>query len=175
VTIADKIKGRISVDGGCWIWRGAKTWKGYGRVWWQGQVHYTHRAMFEAECGPIPADKQIDHLCRNTACCNPAHLEAVTPAENTRRGNSVEAAHRRKNSANACPHGHLFTPANTYVDRRGNRSCKACRRVRNDTWNETRKSQSYRAVTAQRRNVTSITRAKKRLISAEKNGGRGKD
>src|SRR3546814_8231358 len=28
----------------------------------------------------------IDHLCRNRACCNPAHMEAVTRAENLRRG-----------------------------------------------------------------------------------------
>lgn len=31
---------------------------------------------------------QLDHLCRNPACCNPSHLEPVTPKENTRRGNA---------------------------------------------------------------------------------------
>jgi hypothetical protein len=28
----------------------------------------------------------LDHLCRNRWCCNPAHLEPVTSAENVRRG-----------------------------------------------------------------------------------------
>ena len=30
--------------------------------------------------GPIEDDLQIDHLCRNHACCNPDHLEPV-PAD----------------------------------------------------------------------------------------------
>jgi hypothetical protein len=35
--------------------------------------------------GPIPAGLEVDHLCRNRSCCNPAHLEAVTREENIRR------------------------------------------------------------------------------------------
>lgn len=36
--------------------------------------------------GPIPADHDIDHVCGNSLCVNPAHLEPVTPHENRRRG-----------------------------------------------------------------------------------------
>lgn len=28
---------------------------------------------------------EVDHLCFNPSCCNPDHLEAVTPQENKRR------------------------------------------------------------------------------------------
>ena len=32
-----------------------------------------------------------DHLCRNTACVNPAHLEIVTSRENTLGGIGIDA------------------------------------------------------------------------------------
>lgn len=31
----------------------------------------------------------LDHLCRVRSCCNPAHLEPVSHAENTKRGAAV--------------------------------------------------------------------------------------
>jgi hypothetical protein len=42
--------------------------------------------VYEALTGSIPADLQLDHLCRVRNCVNPAHLEPVTPRENVRRG-----------------------------------------------------------------------------------------
>jgi hypothetical protein len=43
-------------------------------------------AFTESTVGPIPSGMQIDHLCRNTLCVNPDHMEVVTNAENGRRG-----------------------------------------------------------------------------------------
>jgi hypothetical protein len=51
-----------------------------------GEKCYSHRVYWERENGPIPEGLQIDHLCRNPGCVNPAHLELVTNAENTQRG-----------------------------------------------------------------------------------------
>jgi hypothetical protein len=45
-----------------------------------------HRDVYEQLVGPIPEGLVLDHLCRNRSCCNPAHLEPVTTAENVRRG-----------------------------------------------------------------------------------------
>jgi hypothetical protein len=71
----------------CWIWTAHRNPLGYGQFRPKGkQTVRAHRFAYELLLGPIPEGMTLDHLCRNTRCVNPDHLEPVTAIENYRRG-----------------------------------------------------------------------------------------
>ena len=123
----DVIEDKVLIGDDCWEWTGYKNPHGYGIVNRGGKMRKAHQEMYEMTKGPIPAGLEIDHLCRNTSCIRPSHLEAVTHAVNVHRGNAWAGRNIRKTH---CKHGHEFTVENTII-RRDGRECRACKRA----WN----------------------------------------
>lgn len=137
---------RVVVDkpSGCWLWIGYRQYKGYGI--WTRQEHgrwrqrRAHRLVYEALRGDIPADLQLDHLCRVRHCVNPAHLEAVSRRENILRGESVSAHAARRTY---CLRGHELAGANLGRPRGRNgaieRRCLTCARLTNGAYRARRR------------------------------------
>ena len=78
-------KVRLGAGTSCWEWEAHRQPSGYGQFSENQVVVYAHRWAYERFVGPIPEGMHLDHLCRNTRCVNPNHLEPVTQAENNRR------------------------------------------------------------------------------------------
>src|SRR5262249_4453445 len=74
----------------CWVWQMGRTAKGYSTIKRGGRLLVGHAFFYRAYVGAIPDNLLLDHLCRVPLCVNPAHLEAVTPAVNSQRGNSAK-------------------------------------------------------------------------------------
>ena len=96
-----------------------------------------HRAIYEWVHGPIPAGMDLDHLCRNPACCNPRHLEVVTRSENLLRG------FESRGGRVYCKYGHLLEGENLRLVRRDGRGvqrvCRECNRIYCRNYNARRK------------------------------------
>lgn len=112
----EKVK---KAEHGCWKWIGAINSHGYGHLVVDGKYVRAHRLAFELHCGPIPTRKQIHHICENRSCVNPEHLAAISPKTH------VRFAHPPKE---VCKQGHKLVGSNLYLDPRGGRQCKTCRR-----------------------------------------------
>lgn len=109
----------------CWVWTAGNVQNGYAsfRPDAGGVLMLAHRFAYEDLRAQIPEGLQLDHLCRNTLCVNPWHLEPVTPRVNSLRSSGFGAVNAAKTE---CVHGHRFTPENTRITKRGKRSCRTC-------------------------------------------------
>jgi len=116
---------------GCWVWTGTLS-AGYGRFFLHSasagrSLPRAHRVAWWLTNGPMDASLVLDHLCRNKACVNPAHLEQVEQAANVHRGDGPTAQNARKTR---CVHGHPFDAKNTKTNPNGGRVCRTCKRIR---------------------------------------------
>lgn len=122
-------------NSGCWLWLGTLDQNGYGTCRHQAirlaglTTTNAHRVSFILSGGVIPPGHELDHLCRVRCCINPAHLEAVTHAENMRRGMSTQRVREYFATRTHCKRGHALIGDNIFLRADGRRQCQECRRM----------------------------------------------
>lgn len=129
----------------CWLYAGYTDKDGYGirgvRINGKNTSIRIHILMYEVFIGTIPKGLQLDHLCRITRCCNPAHLEPVTPRENLLRSPLTAAGINIRRTE--CTNGHLFNKENTYYrpapPGKIKRTCRRCATIRNREYRKKRR------------------------------------
>ena len=103
--IAQRIFDNVNVrDAGyetpCWVWTmadsGGGRGGGYPRIKLNSRTCAAHIVSFVNVHGYVPANKQIDHKCRNRLCVNPDHLEMVSPKLNARRREEANGRRRKQ-------------------------------------------------------------------------------
>lgn len=125
----------------CRTWTGTvEQSTGYGRIMIDGQNRRVHKLTYQLHVGPVPKGWQVDHACHNAAlergecspgicihraCWEPAHLEAVSSAENSRRGGHLLFVVARLKVCAAQKHD-LTNDANVYTRSDGRRRCRPC-------------------------------------------------
>lgn len=120
---------KVAKTEGCWQWTAAKTSWGYGVFWDGARLVGAHRYAYESEVGPVGEGLDLDHLCRNPSCVNPAHLEPVPHRVNVARGDAGKATGVKNLAKTHCPQGHEYALGNTYINPgSGQRHCRECRR-----------------------------------------------
>lgn len=112
----------------CWLWDRPMD-NGYGQFSDNRKMWMAHRWSYQFLRAEIPEGLNLDHLCRTRLCVNPWHLEPVTQRVNVHRGVGITAA---KAAQTQCAHDHAFDVGNTYIDPRGHRGCRKCRRIQSD-------------------------------------------
>lgn len=127
-------------NSGCWLWTASTTAYGYGRFFTgrrNGHSHWdlAHRISYLMNVGPIPSDKELDHLCRVPTCVNPNHLEPVTRQVNVWRGWNARKQDGTAWHKDFCKRGHLYSGLNLYIwtdpktgDKK--RMCRRCHAIR---------------------------------------------
>lgn len=131
--IAEKV---TRTPDGCWEYGGARS-NGYAKCQIKRVNYRVHRLLKSIVDGrSVAPTLELDHLCRNRACINPDHLEAVSNGVNVYRARQ-----------GMCMAGkHKMTDENAYVQpSNGIRCCRECRDTRMRKWRRSSEYKEYEA------------------------------
>lgn len=140
IPLEERLWGKVELHDDCWIWTGAKTKSGYGNIGTSYKPHSNlcaHRAGYELLLEEVDPSLDLDHLCRNAACCNPFHLEPVPHCINVSRGKNGTIFRTGR-----CRKGHIMVGDNirrVVVNGKPKNRCRTCDQIATRRWQSTHK------------------------------------
>jgi hypothetical protein len=76
------LQDRINKTKTCWIWTGAKSSDGYGKVGYNYKTYRVHRLVYELITGNSIKGLYLCHKCDNPLCVRPDHMFLGTQKDN---------------------------------------------------------------------------------------------
>jgi hypothetical protein len=121
----------VRMPNGCLEWTGGTDKDGYGRIYANGKHVLVHRLAWKLTHGPIPQGLEVCHHCDNPPCCDAEKcLFLGTHADNMADMKAKGHVRGWDKDVTHCPYNHPYAGANLYVDPKGKRYCRQCRRDR---------------------------------------------
>lgn len=115
---------KIEVDySGCWLWKAALSSSCYPTFAGEN----AHRVSYRWFVAEIPKPLTVDHICFVPTCVNPAHLQLLTRADNSRRQRRLMPL----DALQECKYGHPLPESLRVGNKRGGgiyRFCVLCKR-----------------------------------------------
>lgn len=138
--LAVRLRERLSPqENGCLLFnRADDTTGGYGKIYdaESNRQILAHRAAWQLENGPIPADLHVLHRCDTPLCCNVSHLFLGTNDDNIADKVQKGRVNNRARERTHCLKGHEYSEENTVVNKYGHRNCLTCYHEKNRRNNE---------------------------------------
>ena len=78
------LQSRSEIEGDCLVWLGARSSSGYGQLWVNGKLEYTHRLAWIVHGGSLLPGECVLHTCDNPPCINPIHLRVGDHRDNAK-------------------------------------------------------------------------------------------
>lgn len=118
---------RVEKTPDCWIWKGARQGSEdcYGAIRISGHLVSAHAFSYSTFVKYLKKGygehNQIHHICRNTLCVRPSHLELISRSQH-------KTEHYQPKTH--CNRGHFLSEDNYWTNSYGYRVCKTCDRLR---------------------------------------------
>jgi hypothetical protein len=125
--IEERFWPKVEKTAGCWLWTGACTPQGYGRISVPGGTIYAHRYVASLVYGMLDRRWDVMHTCDTPNCVRPEHLRIGTRLDNMR--DCADKGRASNQHKAVCAHGHAYDEENTRWYR-GWRYCRACDKER---------------------------------------------